>query len=260
MNLLRSVLAKGWSSSKLFVLLMVVFAFPTQASYVGEDRDALWRVVQICLANRELTGAAFPCLAVNLSDGIERGYAILRPPFGKQDTILTPTTKIAGIEDRSLQAADAPNYFEDAWNARNFLSDKTDRPLARDDVALVVNSRLSRTQDQLHIHLGCLSGDVKRTLQAIATELSETHWAPLKRPMRGLAFWGRRVAQETLAGTNPFRLVANDIRNDKVTMGQLTIVVAGSVPAQGRRGFIILVAQSDGGAAGEDVLDFSCSP
>jgi len=255
---MKTVLAKGWSLAKLFVLFSILFAFAAQASTIGEKRNALWRIVEICIANHELTGASFPCLKVNMTDGIEHGYAILRPPFGKQDTILTPTIKIAGIEDPSLQAADAPNYFEDAWNARGFLSDGADKPLARDDVGLVVNSRLSRTQDQLHIHLGCLSAEAKRTLQTIAPQLSETHWLPLKRPIRGLAFWGRRLDQDTLVGINPFRIVADDIRGN-VSMGPLTIVVAGYLPAEGRGGFIILVAQSGPDNAGEEVLDFSCS-
>jgi CDP-diacylglycerol pyrophosphatase len=259
MRILQSLLSKRLRLPRLFVLLPIGLAFPALAFHVGEDRDALWRVVQVCVANRQLTGASFPCLSVNLSGGVEHGYAILRPPFGKRDTILTPTTKIAGIEDPSLQAADAPNYFEDAWNARTFLSDETERPLARSDVALVVNSRASRTQDQLHIHLGCLSADVKRTLQAAAPELSETRWTALKRPVRGLAFWARRIAQETLADRNPFRLVADDMHNPNVNMAQLTIVVAGSSSIEGGDGFIIMVARSDGSSAGEDVLDFSCS-
>jgi CDP-diacylglycerol pyrophosphatase len=254
----KIVLAKGLSLSKFLVLFSILFAFTAQASNFGEKRNALWRIVEICIANHELTGASFPCLKVNMIDGIERGFTILRPPFGKHDTILTPTIKIPGIEDPSLQAADAPNYFEDAWNARAFLSDGVNKPLARDDVGLVVNSRLSRTQDQLHIHLGCLSAEAKRALQIIAPQLSETHWLSLKRPIRGLAFWGRRLDQEALAGINPFRIVAND-KPKNVSMEQLTIVVAGYLPVEGRGGFIILVAQSGRDRAGEEVLDFSCS-
>ena len=95
-----------------------------------------------------------PCLDVNVSEGNERGYAILRPPFAASDLILAPTRKIVGVEDPSLQASDAPNYFEDAWNAHRLLQDALQKPVARDEIVLAVNSRQARTQDQLHIHIG----------------------------------------------------------------------------------------------------------
>jgi hypothetical protein len=99
------------------------------------------------------------------------------------------------------------------------------------------------------------TAEAKRTLQAIAPQLSETRWLFLKRPIRGFAFWVQRLDQETLAGINPFRIVANDIRGN-VSMERLTIVVAGYLPDEGRGGFIILAARTDRGGAGEDVLDF----
>jgi len=65
----------------------------------ASERETLWQVVRTCLANYTLTGASFPCLEVNLANGVEQGYVVLRPPFGKPDTILAPTRKIVGIED-----------------------------------------------------------------------------------------------------------------------------------------------------------------
>ena len=106
---------------RLAAICCVVFAFTSQAAVAKRDRGALWQVVGTCVANPALTGAAFPCLEVNLSGGEEGGYLILRPPVGKPDTILSPTKKVVGIEDPWLRTLAAPNYFEDAWNARTFL-------------------------------------------------------------------------------------------------------------------------------------------
>ena len=86
--------------------------------------------MRTCVANHALTGAAFPCREVNVSDGEERGYVILRPPFGKPDTILSPTKKIVGVEDPSLRTLAPSNYFEDAWDAYAFLADPAQKPLA----------------------------------------------------------------------------------------------------------------------------------
>jgi CDP-diacylglycerol pyrophosphatase len=188
----------------------------------------------------------------------------LRPPVGKPDTILSPTKKIVGVEDPSLRTLAAPNYFENAWNARAFLSDSVQRPLAHDDVALAVNSRLSRTQDQLHIHIGCISRQAKQALQAIAPQLPGNKWAPIKERIQGFEFWGRRVAQETLAGVNPFRLAAEGFPDETKSGAQSTIVVAGTQLADGRNEFVLLVSRPDPFGlsrpfAAEDFLDASCS-
>ena len=136
--------------AQLGVALMVAAALLALSnSAVARDRAALWAVVQACRINHAITGAAFPCLEVNEADGGRSGYAVLRPPFDN-DFILTPTRKIAGVEDPSLEAADAPNYFDLAWRARSVLNGGGPPP-AREDVALAVNSQLARTQDQLHI-------------------------------------------------------------------------------------------------------------
>jgi CDP-diacylglycerol pyrophosphatase len=69
----------------LAALSVLAFALAAADGAAVFDRGALWRVVQTCVTNHELTGAAFPCIEVNLSGGEDRGYVILRPPFGKPD-------------------------------------------------------------------------------------------------------------------------------------------------------------------------------
>jgi CDP-diacylglycerol pyrophosphatase len=238
----------------------VAFAFPATPAGSGLGRGALWSVVQTCVASHALTGAAFPCLEVNVSGGDQRGYVILRAPFGRPDLILAPTRKTVGVEDPSLQSLGAPNYFEDAWNARSFLSNKSNRPLAHDDVALAVNSRLSRSQDQLHIHIGCVSPDMKQALQALAPKLPEGRWVRVGGPM-SLGLWGRRVDGEILAGVNPFRLAAEVRSNETENRSQLTIVVAGVQLAKGRGGFVLLASYDSPSHSfsAETFLDPSCS-
>ena len=243
----------------------VAFAFAPAAAGPAISRGALWEVVRTCVANHALTGAAFPCLEVNVSGGDERGYVILRAPLGTPDLILAPTSKIVGVEDPSLRSLEAPNYFDDAWSARAFLSDGRRTPLARNDVALAVNSRLSRSQDQLHIHIGCLSARVKQTLQTFVPKLPEDRWVRIGGAApHGPGLWARRVDQETLAGVNPFRLAAEIRSNDTESRSQLMIAVAGVQLANGRGGFVLLASFDDPSHpneqfSAEDFLDPWCS-
>jgi CDP-diacylglycerol pyrophosphatase len=246
------------------ILVAASLAYTGRAALTGLFRGALWNVVQACVANHALTGAAFPCLEVNVSDGDQRGYAVLQSPFGRPDLILTPTRKVVGVEDPWLQTSAAPNYFEDAWNARGFLSRGRPRPLAHVDAALAVNSRFSRTQDQLHIHIGCLSRGGKRMFQALAAGLPEGKWFHLDTPIRGIRFSARRVAEDTLAGVNPFRLAVEGLPDRTEDRSLMTMVLAGIELADGRVEFVLLAWSDDPNEtiheiAATNFLDHSCS-
>jgi CDP-diacylglycerol pyrophosphatase len=248
----------GKAVSGLGAALLLVASLATfSAAAAVRNREALWRVVQMCRINYQITGAAFPCLEANVTDGVQRGYVILRPPVGDPDIILSPTRKISGIEELGLAADGAPNYFDMAWSARSVLAREGRAPIAREDVALAVNSALARTQDQLHIHIGCLAKDVKQTMAAVALELSPNRWRRLDRPIKGMQFWARTIGQDSLEGVNPFRLVADGLPDAKA--GAATIIVVGARSASGEDDFVLLVAIGDRSHAGSDLLRRSCS-
>ena len=207
---------------------------------LGLDRQALWQVVRACVADFKLTAAPYPCLAVNLSDGEERGYVVLRPPL-MHDMILSPTRQIVGVEDPFLRTTEAPNYFAAAWRARSLLVDPGGRPPKRDAVALVVNSALNRTQDQLHIHIGCLLPPVQRAIAAAAPQVPAGDWKQITAVVPHIVFWGMRVPGMDLADVEPFRLVAKAFADKARDEGRLTIVVT-AVHVQGEDGFLILAS------------------
>jgi CDP-diacylglycerol pyrophosphatase len=242
------------------VLLFAAALATISAAAAVEDREALWGVVQMCRINHEVTGAAFPCLEANVMDGEQHGYVILRPPLGNPDLILSPTLKISGVEESGLAAEDAPNYFDMAWSARSILAGDGREPLAREDVALAVNSELSRTQDQLHIHIGCLSKDVKQSLAALAPELSPSRWRRLTLPLKGMLYWARSIGQDSLVGVNPFRIVAESLPGALADRGALNIVVAGARSVAGLDDFVLLAGIDDHShrPAGSDVLSPAC--
>ena len=230
--------------SKRVQLLLVAGALLVMTAFVafaaGLHRQALWPVVRACVADFKLTTAPYPCLAVNLSGGEERGYVVLRPPL-MHDLILSPTRRIVGIEDPFLQLPDAPAYFDAAWRARSFLADAGGRPPNRDSVALVVNSAAERTQDQLHIHIGCLLPPVQRAIAATAPRVQTAGWTQLTSVVQHIVFWAMRIRGTDLAEVDPFRLVAGEFADKVRDMGNITIMVA-AVRVEGEDGFLILAS------------------
>jgi len=215
-----------------------VTAFATFAT--GLDRLALWPVIQACVADFKLTGAPFPCLKVDLADGQERGDVVLRPPL-LDDLILTPTRKIVGIEDPFLQSAEAPNYLDAAWRARSFLKGADGRVPERDAVGLIVNSAVVRTQDQLHIHVGCLLPSVRRALAAAAPKVPVGQWARIDVGVPHTTFWGTRIQAADLSDVEPFRLAAEALA-DRVRDRRILMIMAAGVRVEGDDEFLILAS------------------
>jgi CDP-diacylglycerol pyrophosphatase len=219
------------------------------------DRKTLWPVVRACVATYKLSRLPYPCLEVDLSRGEAGGFVVLRPPVGPPDTILSPTRHLTGVEDPFLQSPDSPNYFADAWNARGFVGEGRDGP-PPDRVGLVVNPLSLRSQDQLHIHIGCLFPEIRAEIDAFAGVASVGVW---RRPGRAMpSFWGFRTGRSDLTGIDPFRIAAEKFGADVGHRAHMAILVA-----QARGEFIIFVntPHSPGlwtPMGADDTLDLAC--
>lgn len=223
------------------------------------ERGLLWRVVQTCLVDHRLTGGAFPCLAVETADGEARGYAVVRAPFERLHVVVTPTVRTIGIEEPRLVAPDAPNYFADAWASRRFVSDDLVQKPGRADLAMAINSLPGRSQDQLHIHVGCVRADVKRALDQAEGTLRPGRFVPLKILPRAPRYMAMVLPGADLAGQNPFRIVAESLK--PAAMADVTIVVVGAGSDE-HPSFVLLARSRLRGiwddAHGEALLDASC--
>ena len=218
------------------------------------SRHALWNVVRACTLDAAATGQPLPCLEVDVSQGEAQGWAVLRPPLGRPDTILTPTRAIVGLEDPSLQASDTPNYFALAWAARRWLA-KSDGATPSDErVALAVNSRLARSQDQLHVHIGCLNAGFSQQLEA-ALGPKPREWRRGADMAPGLEFWTYRSGGKDLSRLDPFRL-ARALVGDAGALSRVTLAVA---PRKDEFVVVALRSRPNGWyAAAEDVVDARC--
>ena len=254
---------RGAKTVRILAAVAVLTLSAGFAAYgMGLHRMALWQVVRACVADYKLTGAPFPCLEVNISGGEALGNVVLRPPLS-EDTVLAPTRRIKGIEDPFLQSPEAPNYFDAAWRARTFLKAADGEAPARDAIALFVNSAIVRTQDQLHIHMGCLVPYARRTLAAAAPRVPMGEWAQIGPVVPHTMFWAYRIPGTDLANVNPFRLAAEAVAGKTKDLGDLTVVVTG-VTVEGDDQFLILASYAKAPHAwwpvGADNLLGDCRP
>ena len=232
---------RGMKTISILSVVAVLTVSAAFAAYAMElHRMALWQVVRACVADYKLTGKPFPCLEVNIAGGAAQGNVVLRPPLS-EDTVLAPTRRIKGIEDPFLQSPEAPNYFDAAWRARTFLKGANGRTPDRDAIALFVNSAVVRTQDQLHIHVGCLLPNARRTLAADAPKMPMGEWRQIGPVVPHTMFWGYRIPGTDLVNVNPFRLAAGALGAKTNGPGDLTVVVVG-VRVESADQFVILAS------------------
>jgi len=239
---------------------MLTNGAPASAKPAQNDPDALWTIVNDkCVPDEIQNHDPYPCLQVDLSQGLGKGYALLKDRNGLTQLLLIPTAKIKGIESTEIQRPEATNYFAEAWRARAFLEALAHKPLPRTAISLAINSKYSRSQNQLHIHIDCLRQDISETLRAAS--IGDT-WTPLDFPGLGHHYLARRVPGDEL-NVNPFELLADEVPGAKENMEQQTLVVIGAVSKEGLPGFIILQSRLDRATGnlgeGEELQDHACS-
>lgn len=218
-------------------------------------RDALRRIVQdLCVPNWLRSQSAAPCERLFLADpkSSNSGYAVLAAPGGGAHYLLIPTQTMSGVERSELLDLDAPNYFAEAWQARDLLAKFAGHDVPRIDVGLVVNTAQTRAYSQFHIHIECLRQDVFDALHASAERVTDT-WAPLG--VGGATYQAMRIMGDGLDGSNLYELLAALGPDTSHHLGDYTLIVAGA-QFKGGRGFIVLTGT---GLTGELLLDPNCA-
>jgi len=225
--------------------------------------DALWNIVHCqCVPDQQQRGDPAPCAAVDLREGDARGYVVLKDIVGATQYLVIPTARVPGIESPVLLAPGAPNYFADAWRERGYTERAAGHPLPRGTISLAVNSAFGRSQNQLHIHIDCIGGDVKAALQRQLAAIGD-RWTPLPEPLVGHRYLAMGVLGDALDGTNPFALLADSVPGARTAMGEQTLVIVGAEFAGGRPGFVMLTDRvnfaTGDRASGEELQDHGCT-
>jgi CDP-diacylglycerol pyrophosphatase len=218
-------------------------------------RDALRQIVQDqCIVNWTQHNDPAPCERVYLADGKTNssGYAVLADRKGGAHYLLIPTQTMAGTDASELLDPDLPNYFAQAWRARDLLSKFVGHEVPRPAIGLAINNVQNRSQDQFHIHIECLRPEVMESLHAAADHLTDT-WSPVS--VAGSTYEALRIQSVDLDGSNPFELLATLGPETRHHMGDYTVVVAGMQFTSGP-GFVVLTGT---GRTGELLLESSCT-
>jgi CDP-diacylglycerol pyrophosphatase len=223
----------------------------------------LWFVVHdICLPGYQSIGVAFPCLEVNIANGLDRGFAVLQAPSSAAHMIVVPTARISGIESPALQSETAPNYWEAAWGARRFVEQGAGRRLPRDEIGMAINSVSTRSQDQLHIHVACIAPVVADFLRRRQSEIRGA-WSPLRAKLAGHRFLALKVETESLAKVDPFKLLMRGIPSNRLSLERQILAVVGATFRNGSPGFYVLTndprASPSDTASAEALLDDKCA-
>lgn len=233
----------------------------SSASPQAANSNALWWIVRnVCVPFAELVGVTSPCEFAELDKGTDERFVILTDLRKKTRVLLVPTDRISGIDDPKILASGAPNYWQYAWEARTYVEQRAAIKLTRDDIGLAINSALARTQDQLHIHIGCIRPSVRAALRRREPAIGKT-WSKLDVLIAGHRYMAMRVEAEDMQDVNPFRLLAATAA--KTRMPNQTLVVIGTTFTNGKNGFYVLSNAADPAkhdiASGEDLLDDRCS-
>jgi CDP-diacylglycerol pyrophosphatase len=216
-------------------------------------RGALRLIVQQCVQNWQQHSNPAPCERVSLADPqlVDSGYALLEDPDGGAHYLLIPTKAMAGVDSSELLDPDSPNYFAEAWHARDLLGKFVGHSVPRTDIGLVINTRSTRTYDQFHIHIECLRADVAESLRALSGQMKPT-WSPIT--VGGATFQAMQILGDGLDGSNLFETLASMKPDVAQHMGDYTLVAVGAEFPSGL-GFILLTGT---GPTGEFLLDSRC--
>jgi CDP-diacylglycerol pyrophosphatase len=235
------------------LLFSVAAASAAASAKPSLPRDALWHLVHdLCLGDLRLTGNPLPCAAVSA----EHGYAVVR--VGPGHLLLVPTVPLVGIEAPSLVLPEATDYWGYAWNARRLLTDRIGRAIPESSVGLAVNSAQARTQDQLHIHIACLSPETRRALSALTP--NRPGWMRHAVRIKGSWYNVNYVISADPAGIHPFRTLSEGLGISAREMSNQTLVLAAAPSQNGQRGFYLVnrAGTDSDPATGEHLLDRFC--
>lgn len=238
----------------LFAAAICLIAAAAAGAAARIDHDALWKIVDgLCVFDQTTLKSPAPCAEVDLRDGVENGWAVLKDLVGRTQFLLIPTRRVTGMEDPLVGSAAIPNYWAPAWAARSYVETAAGTKLARETISLAINGAGARSQNQLHIHVDCARADVAQELRARAGEIGAA-WSDFT--MFGRSYRARRIEGEALA-PDPFRLLAQDEASAPLKENSMA---AFGAAFEGQPGFVLVAQKAPGGAAHlEDLQDHGCA-
>ena len=223
-------------------------AQPTAAKCVLKAKpDTLFSLMQCCVADLR---SSPDCRSYNAADK----YVIIKDNGRKKPAayLIVPSTKVTGVEDPKIFAAPYVDLWQYAWNAsRRYLNE----PAAV--TGLAINSLHGRDQNQLHIHISCVSGAVAQTLAANERKIGSDPAKPFAIPLGPHGDRYEVLKLTSLSGaSSPFTLV-RQIPGARDHMADQSIAVIGS-QTQGLYYLADSFTHAGNSGFAEELLDQTC--
>ena len=150
--------------SVLVVLFLVAISYANVANAISSDRNVLWDIVSHCLdsgSSLHCEDCRWPiagsvCACLNTTEVWEKSdeYVVIRDikmcgcPVGFVHGLALPLRRVSGVE-----AKDRPiGIWRFAWEA-------AEKRMKASEIALVVNEKMCRSQNQLHVHIVKLNSE-----------------------------------------------------------------------------------------------------
>ena len=239
------------NSSMCLLFSLVVLMLTGNIAHA--DRNILWNKINGgCVPGYVNKDTYQPCSLVDMNEKI----AVYKVDNDKYQYLLLPTDKITGVEDDKLQKNGSPNYLYDAWLAKTFLTERLGKPIKERFISLALNPQNARSQDQLHIHISCLSSSANEILSKIPEGKINTAWSKEQVTIPPYSFYYRKVSLDELINENLFKSVSDKVKQEK---GSLEYTGVGLVN-RGPENFIMLVGigTSAKGVSAELIQDHEC--
>jgi CDP-diacylglycerol pyrophosphatase len=190
-----------------------------QAVVYVHNPDALWQIVsRSCVPSNAAGKGTGKCAKVSPD-----GYALLKDIRGKGQYLLIPTARVTGMESAALAQPGSPDYFLDAWENRDFVGKALDARVPDALMSLAINSAKGRSQNQLHIHIDCISQAMRDVLSAYDGAAPGT-WVDAR--LNDHFYRLTRVAAATAADVHPYERVRRQAEALGQAIGDHSIFMA----------------------------------
>jgi CDP-diacylglycerol pyrophosphatase len=201
-----------------------------------------------------LAGNAFPCVEADPSGSQTFGRVLLKSPRYRSEFLILPADPVQGVESSVLQQEAANPLWVFAWQSRHNVEGVLHGSLPAEAIGLTVNSSGSRTQDQFHIHVDCVSNAVQRQLLNIP--IRKGAWTPITNLAGDGAYIATQLGAGDLATTNIMAIVASQLPTG-TSLGEASVAVVGVGKGDNASAFNVLVRFDN--RAAEDLLDHTCA-
>lgn len=233
----------------VFILIALAFA----AWRFHHNGNALWQIIsQQCVPGQQQKNDPSPCQRVDMA----AGYVTMKDRNGPLQYLLMPVARICGIESPALGDPATPNFVALAWQQRQLLTMRRGAAVPDSAISLTINSEYGRTQNQLHIHISCLSREARQQLDRLTPQLN-ARWQP--QTLHQHRWLIRTITPDELAQQSSFIRFMRKVPQAQQEMGKYGLALASL--SDGR--LALMAIERDwlrmNRASAEELQDHSCT-